>query len=66
MFCTIKFQFTSLWKTSLSVTLDQTMPDFNNCKEEAFKNIVGKREIAGYQDFLVFPKCFLPYQRQNF
>ena len=30
-----------------------------------FENIVGKRENTGNQHFLLFPQCFLPYQRQN-
>ena len=26
-----------------------------------FENIEGKGENAGYQHFLLFPQCFLPY-----
>ena len=33
--------------------------------KKPFKNIVGKEEIAGNQQFLLFPQCFLPYQRQK-
>ena len=35
-------------------------------KKEAFKkNIVGKGENAGNQHFLLFPQCFLFFQRQK-
>ena len=30
------------------------------------ENIVEKAENAGYQHFLLFPTCILPYQGQNF
>ena len=33
--------------------------------EEAFENILGKGEIAGNQHFLLFPKCFLLFQKHN-
>ena len=33
-------------------------------KEDAFENILGKRENADNQHFLLFPKCFLPFPRQ--
>ena len=43
-------------------------PDFRLLKtlrKRAFENIVGKRENAGDQQFIVFfPQCFLPYDRQ--
>ena len=29
-----------------------------------FENIVGKGENAGYQHFLLFPQCFLPYKKK--
>ena len=32
-------------------------------KKKSLENIVGKRENAGNQHFLVFQQCFLPYQR---
>ena len=32
--------------------------------EEAFENILGKGEIAGNQYFLLFPKCYLSFQKQ--
>ena len=31
---------------------------------KAFENIVEKGENAGHQHFLLFPQCFLPYQRE--
>ena len=34
-------------------------------REKPFENIVGKEENAGYQYILLFPKCFLHYERQN-
>ena len=34
-------------------------------KKKPFENIVGKGENAGNQHFLLFPKCFLLYQRQK-
>ena len=36
-----------------------------NLKKEAFENIVEKGENAANQHFLLFPQCFLPYQRQK-
>ena len=33
-------------------------------REKPFENIVGKGENAGNQHFLLFPKCFLPYENQ--
>ena len=30
----------------------------------AFENIVGKEGNAGYQHFLLFPQCFLPFLKQ--
>ena len=29
-----------------------------------FENIVGKRENAGNQHFLLFPQCFLPFSKE--
>ena len=34
-------------------------------KNKAFENILGKGENASNQYFLLFPQCFLPYQRQR-
>ena len=33
-------------------------------KKKSFENIVGKGENAGYQHFLLFPQCFLPFPQQ--
>ena len=33
-------------------------------KKKPFDNIVGKGENAGKQRFLLFPLCFLPFQKQ--
>ena len=46
------------------LTLYHTIPTFNDPEKEGLENIVGKRENAGYQHFLLFPQCFLPLQRQ--
>ena len=34
-------------------------------KNKPFRNIVGKGENAGYQHFLLFQQCFLPFPKQN-
>ena len=34
-------------------------------KRKAFENIVGKGENAGNQYSLLFPQCFLPYEREK-
>ena len=46
-------------------TLYHTIPSLNDLKKQPFENIVGKQENAGYQHFLLFPQCFLPFQRQT-
>ena len=33
-------------------------------RKEAFENILGIRENAGNQQFLLFPQCFLPFPKQ--
>ena len=33
-------------------------------RKKPFENIVGKKENAGNQHFLLFPQCFLSYKRQ--
>ena len=33
--------------------------------KKPFKNIVGKEENAGNQNFFLFPHCFLPYKRKK-
>ena len=40
------------------LTLYHTIPTFNDPEKEGLENIVGKRENAGYQHFLLFPECF--------
>ena len=40
-------------------------PDFNDPKEEGFGKTLGKGENAGNQHFLLFPQCFLFYQRKK-
>ena len=32
--------------------------------KKPFENTVGKRENASNQHFLLYPQCFLPYQRK--
>ena len=39
-------------------SLDHTIPTFNNPEKESFEKIVGKRENAGNQHFLLFPNVF--------
>ena len=46
------------------LTLHHIIPTFNNPEKEGLENIVGKRENAGYQHFLLFPQLFLPLHRQ--
>ena len=36
---------------------------FTCLQNKSFENIVGKGEIAGYEQFLLFPYCFLPVWR---
>ena len=38
---------------------------FTNFRKKPFENIVGKRENAGYQHFLLYSLCFLSYERKN-
>ena len=33
-------------------------------RKTSFQNIVGKGEIAGYQNFLHFPQCFQAFPRE--
>ena len=47
------------------LTFYHTIPTFNNPRKKPFENIVGKGENAGNQYLLLFPQCFLPYQRQE-
>ena len=50
--------------SSLRVFADDKMYAIKNIKfvYHRMENIVGKGENAGYQHFLLFPKCFLPHQ----
>ena len=45
------------------LTLSQTSPVFYVSTVQAFKNTVGKGEIAHNELFLLFPQCFLPLLR---
>ena len=46
-------------------TLYYTMSTFDALEEKKpFENIVEKEENAGYQHFLLFPQCFLSWERQ--
>ena len=49
----------------ITLFLYHTILTFNNPKEESFGNTVGKGENAGNQHFLLFPRCFLLYQREK-
>ena len=42
---------------NIDLTLSQTSPGFST----SFENTVGKGEIAGNKQFLLFPSCFLPF-----
>ena len=50
-------------KLFLKLTLYHTIPTLNIPEEEGFGKHSGKGENAGKQDFLLFPECFLLYQR---
>ena len=45
--------------------LYHTIPTFNDSKKEGFENPMGKGEHAGNQHFLLFPQCFLLYQKEK-
>ena len=45
-------------------TLYHTIRLSTQLRKEAFENILGKGENAGYQHFLLFLKCFLPFPKQ--
>ena len=40
-----------------------TIPTLTTLRKMPFENILGKGENAGNQHFLLFPQCFLPYQK---
>ena len=41
------------------------IPTFNDPNKGSFGNTVAERENAGNQHFLLFPQCFLLYQRKK-
>ena len=45
------------------LTLSQTSPGFYVYAVQVLSNTVGKGEIARYEQFLLFPQCFLPTWR---
>ena len=47
----------------LNLTLSQTSPCFSCLQYKSFVNTVRKGEIANYEQFLLFPQCFLPFWR---
>ena len=44
--------------------LQHPVKTFETLRKRPLKNIVEKEENAGTQHFLLFPQCFLPYERQ--
>ena len=59
--------FSTLLKINLfgkELILYHTTPTFNNPEKKPFENIVGKGENGGYQLFLLFPQCFLPFSKR--
>ena len=42
------------------LTLSYTSPGFYACAVHVYGNTVGKGEIAGNEQFLLFPQCFRP------
>ena len=48
------------------LTFSQTSPLFTCLQDKSFENTVGKGEIARYEQFLLFPQCFLPFWRSFF
>ena len=53
------------YRANLSA-LYHTMTNFSNPETETFKNIVEKRENAGYQHFLSFPTICSTLRKINF
>ena len=51
------FDQSKIFSSGKGLTLYQTIPTFN-------ENIVEKGENAGNQHFLLFPQCFLSFQKQ--
>ena len=44
-------------------TLNNTVQSLESATKKALENIVGKEENAGYQPFLLFPKCFIFFDK---
>ena len=49
-------------KTTL--TLYYRIPHFSDPEKGVFENIIGKGQNISNGHFLLFPECFIPYQRQ--
>ena len=50
---------------SQSLTLYHTMTTFDKLEKKPFENIAGKEENAGNQHFLLFPHCFLLWEKKK-
>ena len=47
------------------LTLYHTISTLTTRRDKPVENIMGKGENAGKQHFLLFPQCFLPYQKPH-
>ena len=57
--------YTSLFFEAVYLNPLPHKPDFlTPLEKKALENIVGKRENAGIQHFLLFPQCFLLFPTQ--
>ena len=57
--------FTPFLKMNLTLYLFTTQSQLlGTLGKKPFENNVGKGQIAGYQHFLLFPKCFLLFPKQ--
>ena len=54
----------SLSSSLLDLNLYHTKPKFNNPKKEMIEKNFGLRRNVGYQLFLLFSQCFLPFPKQ--
>ena len=66
--CRNDFKSCQLHNEKRPLNFSETIPGFH-CPESKKRkknseNIVGKGENAGNQHFLLFPQCFLAYQRK--
>ena len=50
--------------TRLGRLINTLLHNHGTLKKKPFENIVRKRENAGNQHFLLFPQCFLSFQKQ--